>query len=201
LEALDLAAVLKALSAGDYVPACAALLALVTRALRRRWFDPHLEHLRGRYSTRVHRDHLEHAAGAAVVVWGLGHARAFLPLLLAGLGWLTAVALGADVAVAGKAFVMGAAAAMAGYDTAKGAGTVLRALAANSSRASRIEQPGEAGRGYDTRSTRGQWPRRKGTDMNEIEKPPLPTEPDPDDLPLDPDRPPPPPPPDEEPNT
>jgi hypothetical protein len=129
---IDARMVLDLLAAGDYWPALSVALLLTTKLVRRGLFDPWIERLRRRYTGHVHRDNLQHAAGMAVVTWGLGHLRALLPLVLAGAAWAICVALPWDVSATEAAYtaLLSALGAMGIYDAGKAGGTALRALAA-----------------------------------------------------------------------
>jgi hypothetical protein len=165
---MELSEILSLFAAGRYWPALALLLLGLTHLVRRGFFD---RWLAGRRRKRAR----------AGVRGGVGPVRALVPVALAGAAWAICVALPLDMSATEAAYtaLLGALGAMGIHDTGKATGAILRPLAA------RVRSAGAT-------ST-------EGTSMTEIEteKPPIPTEPDPDDIPpdpFDPDGPPPPPP-------
>jgi hypothetical protein len=150
---VDAAHVIELLEAGRFWPAFAIALLLATRLVRHRLVDAWL----GRVGLP-------------------SHARALVPIALAGTAWLISMALPWDVSATEAAYtaVLSAMGAMAGHATLKAVGATTLALAA--------QPPIAAARGQEN-----------SMDPNETNETPKSSDPE------NPDRPPPPPP-DEEPS-
>jgi hypothetical protein len=158
--------ILDMFAAGEVWPAFALALIGLTAFVRRHAADPVLRWI----AARVPGDDATQ----------LDHLRAWVPLGLAGVALWIAVALPTGISVQEAAYtaLLSAFAAMAGHDTAKAFGVMLRVLL-------------------------GMMPNRKERPMDENTKtpdqvwPPQPPD-DEDEKPFEPDRPPPPPPPDKD---
>jgi hypothetical protein len=151
MQSVMTAEILALFTAGQYWPALALLLVGATHLVRRGFFDRWIERRRAKLEAELATmdpDDVGVQRGYLFVRWGLGHLRAFLPVVLAGMAWAICVVLPLDVGATEAAYtaLLSAIAAMAGHDVAKAAGAVLRTVGPrphtpDERRAGRVAEP------------------------------------------------------------